>query len=186
MDHIIWREICSDAIYAVLLQNLFGRDLCPFHMKKYLAKTLVRRENMSDRRYGLQRLPTGTQRAHFIKPSLGTSSWAPLGTNCLPLISANCAEVDRPQTMCWVIAKLHRTVVASPGDTIVWSTSLWILLMKSTQCTVTCQGTQHQEVVLFHLSSVWLHKSRTLWSLTITRKPYTFMNSPAHLRGTLT
>ena len=161
MDHIIWREICSDAIYAVLLQNLFGRDLCPFHMKKYLAKTLVRRENMSDRRYGLQRLPTGTQRAHFIKPSLGTSSWAPLGTNCLPLISANCAEVDRPQTMCWVIAKLHRTVVASPGDTIVWSTSLWILLMKSTQCTVTCQGTQHQEVVSFHLSSVWLHQSPT-------------------------
>ena len=58
--------------------------------------------------------------------------------------------------------------------------------MKSTKCRVTCQGTRHQEVALFLLSSVWLQKSRTLWSLITTSKRSIFMNSPAQLRGTLT
>ena len=34
-------------------------------------------------------------------------------------ISANCAKVDRPQTMSSAFAKLHRTVVVSHGDTTV-------------------------------------------------------------------
>ena len=104
----------------------------------------------------------------------------------LPLTYVNCVEVDRPRTMYWAFAKLHWTLAVSHGHTSVWPTKLWTQLMKSTQCTVTCQGTLHPEVVLFHLNYVWLHRSRTLWSLTITRRPSTFLNSPAQQKGILT
>ena len=48
------RKICSFEIYAVLLQNLFCRDLRTFYVEKNLAKNVVRGEKMTNKMYAMK------------------------------------------------------------------------------------------------------------------------------------
>ena len=69
------RKICSFEIYAVLLQNLFCRDLRTFYVEKNWARNFVRGEKMTNIMYASTSPTTSTSRP--IQPSrmaLKTSS----------------------------------------------------------------------------------------------------------------